>query len=351
MSDPEDHELPEDSEGEEGGRLTLSHLMDHPDADPSLAEPPTPEEEAAAAAAEAARQAALEAETPEQKAEREAAEAAAKPPEFTPKHKTWEETEGAREEAERKMHEATTKAAEEKAARETLEAELAELRAAKPPEKEEEPPVPPATPEERKAKLVGVAKAANKKAVAKIRGLDTGDEDYDDQVAAAWAEANAEALLESGIGSTASLSREEVSNLVKEQVKAERESEKAAKAERDAQDESTRAYNKALDLAKASGLDMEEESTERDLFDTWAARMPEELRNKGVEAIQEKADWVIAKVKQKLGRVVEQTEAQRQAALANQNRNRPLGKGADFSSSKEPPKRTTLSEIMDRISP
>ncbi|MFA5381976.1 MAG: hypothetical protein WC356_02335 [Candidatus Micrarchaeia archaeon] len=349
MPDPEDHELPEGEEGSEGGRLTLAHLMDHPDADPSLAAPPTPEEEAAAA--EADRQAALEAETPEQKAEREAAEAAAKPPEFTPKHKTWEETEGAREEAERRMHEATTKAAEEKVARETLEAELAELRAAKPPEKEEEPPVPPATPEERKKKLFEVARTANKKAVAKIRELDTQDPDYDDHVAGAWAEANAEALLESGMGSTAGLSREEVSNLVKEQVKAEREAEKAAKAERDIQDESTRAYNKALDLAKASGLDMEEDSADRIMFDALASKMPNELKNKGVEAIHEKVDWVVAGVKQKLGRVVEQTEAQRQAALANQNRNRPLGKGADFSSSKEPLKRKTLSEIMDQISP
>lgn len=58
--------------------------------------------------------------------EEEKVEPLSKPSEFKPKHKTWEETEKAREEAERKMHEATT-------AKSSLEKELAQYK--KPPEK------------------------------------------------------------------------------------------------------------------------------------------------------------------------------------------------------------------------
>jgi len=236
------------------------------------------------------------------------------------KYKSQEDAEAAYREAERKMHEATTKAAEETAARENLQRELDELKA-KTAGEEKPPETPPVSPEERKAKLLAVAKTANKKALDKIAELDRMDPDYSEQVAEAWAEANAEALMEAGF-SPSGMSEEEVGKIVKKQLEAERE----AQRQKDDQDAAARVWDKAVSLAEKAGLNMgDEDSADSILFDRFARKLPEDLKNKPLE---KQVDWVVGQVRSRVGQAVQTDKQREEAARQNQTNNAVLGRGS-----------------------
>ena len=275
-----------------------------------------------------------EGETPEVKEAREKAEAeTAKPPEFSPKHKTWEETEKSRVEAEREMHEAKTLAATERAARETAEAKLAEKEAAKTPEKPVEEVKPPSR-EEQKTRLRSVASVANQKALDKIDTLDSTDPDYRKQVAEAWAEANTEALMEAGVGG---VSQESINKMVTEQVqvtlKAERE---ATAAERVKEDErrklsaEERTRQDAIDLAKGAGLDMTPGSADyRLFFDIAEKDLSNQEFMKGTTApeLKTQVEWVVGEYRKLTGKLAQTVQEREEAARKHQDDNTVLGKG------------------------
>ena len=241
--------------------------------------------------------------------------------------KSQEDAEKAHGEAERTMTQAKMEAAEERKAREKLEQELADLRAKPPETKVEEPVKPVETKDERRTKLLGVAKAATSEALKKIDELDASDPDYEDKRAAIWAEKDAKALeniLET-IG-TASLTREEVSLIAKEQVKAEREAAAAERAKTDATTNAEKAWQSAVEFGAKAGLNLEDaESADHDLFMMAETKLPEELKGKGFTP--EVGTWMVNYVRTRTGKVV-LTEAEKEAAaLKVQQENQVLGKG------------------------
>ena len=246
-----------------------------------------------------------------------------KPSKFEPKHKTWEETERARVEAERTMHEATTEAADLKKERDELKEKLEPAEAAtKPPEKPVEE-VKPITPEERKAKLKAAAKVANKKAVAAIKKLDDTDPEYDDQVADAWAEANAEALLEAGIGAS-TLSRDELDKIVDQKLAARDKASTEAKVKEEAKTAAEKAWGKALDQAEEAGLAVrDEDSADSMIFAQLESKIPKELYGKPKEA----TEWLIAETQKRLGRTAQTAQEREAAARRTQTNNSVLGLG------------------------
>ena len=204
---------------------------------------------------------------------------------------------------------------------------MAELRAKPPETKVEEPVKPVETKDERRTKLLGVAKAATSEALKKIDELDASDPDYEDKRAAIWAEKDAKTLeniLET-IG-TASLTREEVSLIAKEQVKAERDAAAAERAKTDATTAAEKAWQSAVEFGAKAGLNLEDaESADHDLFMMAETKLPEELKGKGFTP--EVGTWMVNYVRTRTGKVV-LTEAEKEAAaLKVQQENQVLGKG------------------------
>jgi len=243
------------------------------------------------------------------------------------KYKSHEEAEKAYEEAQRKMHEATTEASQLRESQEALQKEIEELKA----KMEEEPPPPPPPPptaEERKAKLLAVAKSANQKALGRIAQLDRSDDDYTEQVAEAWGEAHAEALMEAGI-SASSLSEDEIGKIVKRQYEAERESERKARADRAAkeqQEAGERLWQKAVTLAEDAGLNMQDrKSADYILFDSFSREIPDEYHGK---PLQDQVGWVVGQVRSRVGQVVESSKQREALARRHQEDNAVLGRGS-----------------------
>ena len=233
------------------------------------------------------------------------------------KYKSHEDAERAYTEAERKMHEATTQASQEKEARENLQRELEELKA----KAGEEKPPEPVSPEERKTKLLAVAKTANKKALDKIAELDRMDPDYSEHVAGAWAEANAEALMEAGFA-PAAMSEEEIGKIVKKQLEAERQVQR----QKDDQTAADRLWDKAVSLAEKAGLNMgDEDSADSILFDRFARKLPDDLKNK---PLGNQVEWVVSQVRSRVGQAVQTDKQREEAARQNQTNNAVLGRGS-----------------------
>jgi len=289
-------------------------------------------------------------------------EASEEPPKFQPKHATWEETEKARLEAEQKMHAATEETARTRRELEELRQKGVEKEAVQPPE----PPageVKVATREERKAQLVAVAKVANAKALAKINEIPEFDAEgnhnpqYAELAAEAWAEANAEALLEAGI-SSAGLSREEVAQLVKEQLQAEEEA-KRQKDEEDRQKQADiNARTQAEELATDAGLNMEEGSADYRLFWNVAGEVPEELKAKPGASPEEKkkaftaqVQWAVDKVRGLKGEMVQNKPGADKQAQEVQRQNTVLERGSSRTTqTKKPsePEPYTLGGILNQ---
>ena len=238
-----------------------------------------------------------------------------------PRFKSQEEAEKAHAEAEKRMTQATTGAAEERKAREKLEKELEELRA-KPPEKKEEP-VKEVTDEELNAQVEAVAEAANEQAMAEIAELDDQDPDYRKQVAKAWAKANAKIVK---AASRATLSQADIDKLIDQRIEAKETAAKAAKAEEDRRTAGQRAWDEVVDHCKKAGLAVDDpEAPESDFLEAAERKLPKELQGQG--ATPEVKEWMLNYVRTRTGKAAlseaEKEEAARKAQLENQ----PLGKG------------------------
>ena len=61
---------------------------------------------------------------------------------------------------------------------------------------------------------------------------------------------------------------------------------------------------------------------------------------------EEQFKWVVNEAKRLTGQVVEQTDAERQQAIAAQKNNAVMGKGVQFTPPQEPPKTRTMSEMI-----
>ena len=255
-----------------------------------------------------------------------------------PRFKSQEEAEKAHLEAERRMTTATTEAAELKRQNAELQKKLEAVE--KPPEKpvEEKPVITAPTNEDRMVKIVEATKAANAAAVPKLRALDPDDPDYEQKYADIQTEitaALAKALLEVSI-SPASLSREEVEQIYQDKLDAGRKKDEAAEA--------TRLETKAKDMAIKAGLDLSDpESVDSIVWDRMKGQIPEEVYAKGT--LEAQAEWVIAEVRKRTGKVA-LTEAERQeAARIAQENNQPLGKGG--TKLKPQPKQETEGSLAD----
>lgn len=264
-----------------------------------------------------------------------------------PKYKSIEEAEEAAKNAATKMHEATTTAAQEKAAREALARENAELKQkleeglAKAPEEKPSEEAKPMGVEERKAKV----RAATKAALTTIRELDRTADDYDDKVEEAWAEA----LLEAGMTGSP-LTQVEIDKMVKESMKAAAEAQKAADAEKAKATAAQTAWQAALEQGKKAGLNLDDEdSADYMLFDAIERRMgekglPEELKGK---PLTEVVDYIIKEVRRRTGQVVKTTEEERARARKTQTDNSVLTKGMKPTETKpEETQNYTLAELQ-----
>jgi hypothetical protein len=252
------------------------------------------------------------------------AEPAAEPEKFTPKHKTWEETERARREAESTMTKANQKAAEEEKARIKAEEEAAAVRkeledlkaaqAAPAAEPAQVEPAKPVTKAEQKSRI--------KTALATIRSIAEDDPDYDEKVAEAWAEA--------GVG-TSAVPIPDQKEIAKETAKIVREELKAEQTAKDAKTETERRQEAAVRVredadaaATKAGLQMEPGSADHRLFWDLAKEVPAELRTK---PLKDQVDWTVKEVQRLKTGVVQTTEAERERARRAQLNNAVLEKG------------------------
>ena len=255
-------------------------------------------------------------------------------PRFEPKHKTWEETEKAREEAERAMTDAKMVAAEERKAREALEAKLAEKEAAAASEK---PVEPVKTPEE----LEVEQEAKIEQALDEIDKIDEFDPDYRKKVAKAWRKAGI-----GGSGQPAIPNQAEIAKLVQEQIKAEREAETQAKAKEAKAAEETNVRTRAGELAGKAGLSMEEGTADNKLFWATVDDMPKEFDDKPFE---EQVQWTVNEVRRLKGEVVQSKEERDRQARAAQANNTVMGRGTTQPKKAPEPETFTLGSTMNEI--
>jgi len=283
---------------------------------------------AAAEAAEADAAAASEKESPE-------------PPK--PKYASIEEAEKAANEAATKMHEATEEAATERKAREDLAAEieltkkeLADVRAEQEASAAEIAKTVPKT--ERKAAFAEALKKIQ--AIPLTRGEDgevVYPDDYDDQVAEAWA--------------GTAVDPEEVAKiaakLAKEEIKRERQVEDTRTAAEKEEVSRLQIRADAEKMATEQGLDMTPGSADYRLFyshvDELANDPKHEFREKPFE---EQVKWAASGVRQILGKKIEMTDAERAAAKRNQDKNAVLERGITRVITPEQPRQRSMNEIL-----
>ena len=329
---------------------SMSYMLAHTNEEPDVA-PAGPEAEAAAPETE---------ETPEAKAAREAADeeaaiaARSAQPEGSPENKEDEEPapdspEGRLKAAQTKMHEATEEAAREKEARAALQAELDALKAVKP--AEPQPATQTLSEDDREAKILEIETAIRAKEIEDLRNLDVGDFDYTQQYAAIVIKARREikkAIKAAGLDEQPKgFTQEEMAKAFDERYKANQEAAEIAKAEADKKTAAERAWERALDQGEKAGLQVRDKKTADSIvYHALEQELPEELYGKPEEATQ----WLITETRARLGRVAEQSEAEKAAALANQRQNDVMGKGGS-PPPKTPTTRPTFSEMINEVSP
>ena len=287
-------------------------------------------------------------ETAEEKATREAAEAR------KPKFDSIEEYDKAYKEAETKMHTATQETKREREAREKVESELAEAKrlleeAKKPPaEKKEEPP---ASAEEFDAQFEAVAEAANEEAINAIAALedpDTYDQEavkaHNKKVAAIWAKAHAKI---NRAGKQTSVSQEDIDRLIDQRLETKDAAAKLAREQVDTDAAAARAWQEVVDHCKKAGLPVDKaDAPEADFLEAADRKLPKELQGQGAtEAVKE---YYLNYVRSRAGKVVEQTDEQRKRAAEHQKGNYVMGKGTNFTPSKQPAQRSYTSMRKER---
>ena len=266
-------------------------------------------------------------------------------PESPDKTKDWtiEDYQKALKEAETRMHTATTESADDRKARANLEAEikltkkeLADVRAEQEAAAAEIAKAVPKT--ERKAAFAEALKKIQ--AIPLTRGEDgevVYPDDYDDQVAEAWA--------------GTSVDPEEVAKiaakLAREELKRERQVEDTRTAAEKETEERVKVRADADKIAVGQGLDMTPGSADYRLFysyvDELANDPKHEYRDKPFE---EQVKWAAGGVRQVLGKKIEMTDAERAAAKRNQDRNAVLERGITRVITPETPKQRTMNEIL-----
>lgn len=186
-----------------------------------------------------------------------------------PKYKSAEAAEKAAKEAERKMHEATTRAAE-------LERENEELRTKQAQPAQETPQAP--TPEEMEGKVAEV--------LNEIDNLDPYAEDYATQRAKLWTQV---ATLR---GESSTPDESKVTEIVRRTLDEENR-------QRQSKDADANSRSAATQMAKEAGLDMADESYDSLLF--WKA-LESAPMHEGV-TLKEQVDHMVSQVKAKKGKV------------------------------------------------
>jgi hypothetical protein len=225
------------------------------------------------------------------------------------KHSTWEETERARLEAERRMTEATTEAAD-------LKKRLADREAA---DRAAEETARAAAAQRNPEEIRAAAKDKVKATIEKIDSLDEEDPDYRDKVADAWAEA--------GLGSAvAAPDKTEIAKLVEEQVQNTLKAEREASAEKDRATEVARTRDNAQALAAKSGLDMKQGSVDYRLFWDVARDIPPEFVD---QPLDDQVGWTVDEVRRLKGEVVKTKEQKAAEAKKLQLQQSVLEKGPE----------------------
>ena len=350
MADQDADQRGEAAEGIED-KTTLAYKMEHPEEAPGFVastqdDEETPEEKAAreTAEAEAAAAADRETETPEEKAAREAAEAE----EDKTKDWTLEDFRKNRKEAEAKMHEATGETAKEKTAREAAEerARVAEEKVtAQEAEKDRlaaEAAKPKVLSEDEQDEIFA-------KAAEDLRDLDTADPNYVKNYGKIWRKAISDAGL-SRAPADPELTADEVANKAWTKFQAKQEAENVKTAEQRERENNERIHEQANEFAKKSGLDMTPGTAHYRLFWDIANNdlaKQEFMKGEKPASLEEQFKWVTEEAKRLTGQVVQQTDAEREAAAAVQRNNRVLGKGVSFETPKEPPKKRSMSEMLE----
>ena len=260
-----------------------------------------------------------------------------------PKFESIEDYDKALKEAETRMHTATTEAAEARKAREDLAAEmeltkqeLATIREGQEAAAAEIAKTVPKT--ERKAAF---AEALKKIQSIPLSRDDDGNvvypEDYDDQVAEAWA----------GTSVDPQEVAKEAAKLAREELRRERQVEDTRNAAEREEADRVQVRSDAEKMASEQGLDMTPGSADYRLFyshvDELAGDPKHEYRDKPFE---EQVKWAAGGVRQILGKKIEMTDAERAAAKRNQERNAVLERGITRQVTTEPPKQRTMNEIL-----
>ena len=346
MADEDGNRTAEDLDSTED-KGTLSYRMNHPDEVPDPAafvgDEETPEAKAARELAEADAAAAAETETPEAKAARETAAAALKP-----KFATVEEYDKAYKEAETRMHTATGETAKEREAREAAEkrAEVAEAKLAEQEVEREKLAAEAAKP---KSMTEDEQDAIFEKAASQLRDLDIGDPDYLRDYGRIMRKA-VTAVSKSQVSVDPDTTANEVATKAWEQFQARQTAESVKTAEERQREDEVRVESNARDLGIKTGLDLgDPDSADSIIWDRMKTKIPQEVFDKGT--LEAQVEWVAVEVRKRTGKVVQQTDAERKQVAEAQRRNTVMGKGVNFTPSKETPKKRTLSEVMDQISP
>lgn len=250
------------------------------------------------------------------------------PPEFQPKHQTWQETEKARLEAEQKMHTATEEAANLRKELDALKEKDVEKETAQPPEPPTESPKP-VTKEERKARV--------KTALATIRELDETDPDYDEKVAEAWAEA--------GVGGSEVPfpDKDEIAKAVAQQVRDELKADDEAQRQKGEEERQNQAKvdarTKAEELATGAGLNMAKGTADYRLFWDVAQEIPNEQRSK---PFSEQVQWAVGEVRRLKGDMIQGNPGAKARAQEIQRQNAVLERGSSQTTqTRKPPESET----------
>jgi|GEM_PF-4170128 len=190
------------------------------------------------------------------------------------KHKTWEETEKARREAEQLGHRKAEEAKTERDRADGLQRKLDEIEAQR--SKDQVELKTPEFEAERKAKAEELAK--------KFTGLDQYADGYQEQAAAI--------LAEMATLAQPTLSQTDIKQVVEAEVQARLAAAEADKrVKTDAETAKVEAHKTAVRLATEAGLDMGEDSIDADLFWTYSDQAPRDI------PLDEQVEWVANKVK------------------------------------------------------
>lgn len=334
----------EEVQDEAAEKGTISYMMEHPDEFPGSAaadeDEETPEAKAAreAAEADAAAAAAAETETPDQKAAREAAEAEAD------KTKDWtiEDFRKGYKEAETRMHMATGETSTEKEAREAAEkrAEVAEAKLAEQEVEKERLAAEAAKP---KPLDEEAQDAIFEKAAAELADLDQAGPDYLKRYGQILRKAvTAVSKSQGSVDSDTTADEIATKAWAKYQAKVAEDSVKTAEERQ--REENARIETRARGLGAKAGLDLgDPESVDSIVWDRMSRKIPQEVYDVGT--LEAQVEWVTSEVRKRTAKKVAQTDTERKQAAEIQKKSVVMGKGVNFTPSKETPKTKTLSEM------